>query len=358
MEALSQEDFIHGRGAQLRTGNKFLQLQYVREHSEGLDEAWELSTKTQFFAEHPKKMVNKVTSPDIGLVYSMNPYQGCEHGCIYCYARNTHEYYGFSAGLDFESKIIVKPEAPEVLRKQFSKKNWEPDVIMLAGNTDCYQPAEQKFEITRRLLEACLEFRNPVGIITKNALVLRDTDILQEMAKLQLVHVHVSITTLDESIRRKMEPRTATAAKRLEVVRKLSEAGVPTGIMAAPMIPFINSHELPAILKASAEAGALSAGYTMVRLNGAIGPIFTDWINRAFPDKAERVLNQIKAAHGGGLNDSRYGTRMRGEGSFAESIAKMFRTAYRKYFQDREAPPLRTDLFRVPPSGQLGLFDS
>jgi len=357
MDALSQEEFIKGRGAQVHVQNKFLKHHYVKEHTEGLDEEWELTASTQYFIEHPKKMVNKVTSPDVGPALSMNPYQGCEHGCIYCYARNTHEYYGFSAGLDFESKIIVKPDAAEVLRKQISKPGWNVEPIMLAGNTDCYQPAERKFGITRKILEVCLEFRHPLGLITKNALILRDIDLLQELAKLELVTVSVSITSLVEETRLKMEPRTATAKRRLEVVEKLSAAGVPVNLMAAPMVPFINSHEMPSIMKAAAERGAVSAGYTLVRLNGAIGQIFTDWVYKAFPDKADRVIAAIKETHGGKLNESEFGKRMRGYGNFAQSIADMYATAKRKYFAGRNLPPVRCDLFKVPPRGQLDLFD-
>lgn len=357
-DTLSQQEFIHGRGAQIHVQNKFLKHHYVKEHHEGLDEEWEIEAKTQYFIEHPKKLVNKVESPDIGPAYSMNPYQGCEHGCIYCYARNTHEYYGFSAGLDFETKIVVKPNAAEVLKRQFEKPGWEPQPIMLAGNTDCYQPAERKFEITRKILQVCLDYKHPVGIITKNALITRDIDILQELARFQLVAVNVSLTTLVEETRQKMEPRTATSGRRLKVIEQMAAAGIPIRIMAAPMVPFINSHELPNIIKAAAEHGAQDAGYILVRLNGAIGQIFHDWVYKAFPDKADRVIAVIKETRGGKLNESRYGKRMTGEGNFAQSIADMYHTARKKYMNNGPLPPLRNDLFKVPSSGQLNLFDA
>lgn len=356
-DALSQNNLIKGRGAQLQVQNKFLQYHYVKEHPEGLDEEWELSEKTQYFIEHPKKLVNKVESPDIGLNYSMNPYQGCEHGCIYCYARNTHEYYGFSAGLDFENKIIVKPSAPEVLKKQFEKKNWEVMPIMLSGNTDCYQPIERKLGITRKILEICLEYKHPVSLITKNELILRDMYVLKELSKLNLVSVSISITTLNESIRQKLEPRTSSSVKRIKAIEELSKQEIPVSVMTAPIIPFINSHEIPNILKTTSEAGAIDAGYILVRLNGVIGQIFENWIFKSFPDKADRVLANIKKTHGGKLNESRYGTRMKGEGEFAESIATIFKTAKRKYMNEKSTPKLRTDLFSIPQKGQLDLFN-
>lgn len=347
---------LKGRGAQIQTHNKFLAQKRVEEHIEGLDEAVDDTFETQFFVENAKTVVNKVTSPDVGMQYSLNPYQGCEHGCVYCYARNTHEYYGFSAGIDFESKIMVKKNAPELLRKFFDHPKWTPMPISLSGNTDCYQPAERKFEITRKLLEICLEYKNPVGMITKNALVLRDLDILRELARLKLTHVNVSVTSLDESLRLKLEPRTATAKRRLQTVRELTLAGVPVRVMAAPMIPFINTHELPRIMEASAEAGALDVAYTMVRLNGSIGEIFTDWIRQQFPDSAERVLNHIKGAHGGKLNDSEFGRRMRGDGEMARVLAMQYAQLRKRLFAGRGIPEYDYSLFRRPDKGQLSFF--
>jgi len=279
-------EFFKGRGAQVNTHNKFLKSKYVLEHIEGLDEPLLENTATQLFVETPKKIVSESNSPDLSHMYSINPYQGCEHGCIYCYARNTHEYYGFSAGLDFERKIITKPNAPELLEAYFNKKNYKPVCILLSGNTDCYQPAERKLEITRSLLELFLKYRNPVSIITKNNVILRDLDIIAELAAMNLVHVNISLTSLNEQLRQKLEPRTVTATGRLAVIEKLSERGVPVRAMVAPIIPGLNSNEIPNIIKAAAGRGALAAGFTIVRLNGSISEIFSDWIYKAFPDRA------------------------------------------------------------------------
>ncbi len=349
-------EIIKGRGAQLNTKNKFLSREFVTEHIEGIDEAFDENPKTTYFFEHSKTIVNKVNSPDIGPAYSMNPYQGCEHGCIYCYARNTHTYYGYSAGIDFEQKIIVKQNAPEILEKTFDNPKWEPFPIMFAGNTDIYQPAERKFQITRKLLEVLLKYKHPVSMITKNSLILRDLDLLQELTKYNLVHVNVSITSLVEETRLALEPRTATAKQRLKVVETLSKAGIPVNVMIAPIIPSINSHEIPQIMKQIADAGALSAAYTIVRLNGQIGEIFTDWIRKHHPDRAEKVLHQIQDLHGGALNDSRYGTRMSGQGNYAKAIDMLFKSAKEKYLKGRIYPKLSTEHFKRPEKGQLKLF--
>ena len=353
---MKAEEFLKGRGAQYNPTNPYLKQEYVADHIEGLDEPMLSNSRTEFFREHPRKIVNKVDSPDLGLGYSLNPYQGCEHGCVYCYARNTHQYWGYGAGLDFERKIIVKENAPEVLARQLESKNWQVMPIMLAGNTDCYQPIEAKKKLTRRVLEVLLQYRHPVSIITKNALILRDMDLLQELNKLDLVHVSISITTLDEKLRQKLEPRTASGIKRLEVVRQLSSAGIPVNVMVAPIIPGLNDAEIPNIIKQSAEAGASNVAYTIVRLNGSIGPIFEDWIRQAFPDRADKVLNQIADCHGGHLNDSRFGTRMRGEGPFAEAIAKLFRISRQKYMAGRSMKPYDYSHFCTRSGKQLGLF--
>src|ERR1700712_1310590 len=338
-------EFFKGRGAQVNTHNKFLKSKYVQDHPEGLDEPFMENTGTQIFEETPKKIVSESNSPDLWHMYSINPYQGCEHGCIYCYARNSHEYYGFSAGLDFERKIIVKRNAPELLEQYFNKKNYTPVCIMLSGNTDCYQPIERKLKITRSLLEVFLQYKNPVSIITKNNVILRDLDILSELGKLNLVHVNVSITSLSEQLRQKLEPRTVTANGRLAVIQKLTEKGIPVRVMAAPIIPGLNSNEVPAIIKAAADRGALSAGFTIVRLNGSIGEIFTDWIYKAFPDRAEKVLNMIKECHDGKLNDSEFGRRISGEGPVAESIHQMFRMACNRFLAGRVMPEYDYTLF-------------
>lgn len=349
--------YFKGRGSQLNTFNRFLKNQYVEAFDEMLDEPLLSDEKTQIFYEHPKKIINIVKSPDLWSMYSMNPYQGCEHGCIYCYARNTHEYWGYSAGLDFERKIIAKPNAASALEKQLMNKNWEVAPIMFSGNTDCYQPIERKLGITRQMLEVLLRFRHPAGMITKNQLILRDIDILQEMAKLKLVHVMVTITTLKEELRLKMEPRTATAKNRLKVIEQLKKSGIPVGVMTAPIIPGLNSTEIPELIKAAGEHGAGSAGMTIVRLNGAIGDIFTDWIYKNFPDAAEKVLNHIKEAHGGQVNDSRFGARMRGEGNIAASIKQLFKMAVKKYIGEGDKFEYDLSIFRRPGEvQQLELF--
>jgi DNA repair photolyase len=347
-------DYFKGRGAQIKTENKFLKAQYVTEHVEGLDEPLLTAPNTQIFYENAKKIVNKVESPDLHGMYSLNPYQGCEHGCIYCYARNTHEYWGFSAGLDFESKIIVKQNAPALLEKFLIHPDWHATPIMVSGNTDCYQPLERKLEITRKLLMIFSKYRHPVGMISKNSLVTRDLDILSDLAKDGLVQIHISITTLNEDLRRVMEPRTASAKKRLMTVETLAKAGIPVGIMNAPIIPGLNHHEIPAVLKAAADHGALGAGMTMVRLNGSIGKIFEDWLKKNFPDRFEKVWHQISAVHGGNVNDSTFGRRMTGEGNYAEAVHQLFRSAKKKYFNGRSMPAL--DLTKFRKGGNLNLF--
>lgn len=354
MEGKEEEDYFRGRGAQIKTENKFLKAQYVAEHVEGLDEPLLSAPTTQVFQENPKKIVNKVTSPDLGMMYSMNPYQGCEHGCIYCYARNTHEYYGFSAGLDFESKIMVKKNAPQLLEKFLMHPDWQAVPISVSGNTDCYQPLERKFEITRNILKVFARYRHPLGMITKNGLILRDLDLLTDLAKDNLVHVYISITTLDEDLRRVMEPRTASAIKRLKTVEALAKAGVPVGIMNAPIIPGLNHHEIPHVLKAAADHGAASAGMTVVRLNGSIGKIFEDWLRKNFPDRFDKVWNQICTMHGGNVNDSQFGRRMTGEGNFAEAIHQLFAISKKKYFAGKKMPPI--DLTKFRKGGNLSLF--
>lgn len=353
---------IRGRGAQLNTPNRFAANTLVTEHIEGLDEPLIIDEKTQVFIEHPKTVINKITSPDINMFNTINPYQGCEHGCIYCYARNAHNYYGFSAGLDFERKIIVKPDAAKVLRKHFENKNYKCEPITLSGNTDCYQPLEQHYKITRSLLEVMLEYKNPVGIITKNSLILRDVDLLTELAKHNLIHVMVSITSLREDLRLMMEPRTATAKKRLNVIETLSQNNIPTGVMTAPIIPGLNSDEIPELIKAAAAAGALAAGYTIVRLNGEIKNIFNDWLYKTFPPdvsgQADKIWNQIKECHNGQVNDSRFGKRMSGDGKMAESIKQLFMMSKKKYMSGRKMPAYDLTLFKRPirDGGQMELF--
>lgn len=348
-------DRPRGRGAGINTQNKFFkqEIEYTSEDWQQWEEP-EVNPKTQFIEEHSKTILSVSDSPDLRNYNSINPYRGCEHGCIYCYARNSHEYWGYSAGLDFETKIIVKKNAPQLLENLFNSKKWEPAAIHLSGNTDCYQPGEKKYRITRRLLEICLKYRNPVSILTKNALVLRDLDLLEKMAKLNLVHAAISVTSLNEELRSALEPRTVTAKRRFQVMKSLHEAGVPMGIMSAPIIPGLNDHEVPAIIKEASENGAVWAGYTVVRLNGSIAALFEEWIRHHFPDKASKVLNQIKECHGGKVNDSRFGLRMSGEGQYAENIRQLHDFACRKYLKDKELPKLDTSLFMR--GGQMSLF--
>lgn len=348
------DDYFKGRGAQIRTNNKFLKAQYVSDHIEGLDEPLLQAPTTQVFHEQAKNIVNKVTSPDLAMMYSMNPYQGCEHGCIYCYARNSHEYWGFSAGLDFESKIIVKENAPQLLEKFLLNPNWQPVPISVSGNTDCYQPLERKYEITRNILKVFARYRHPLGMITKNGLIVRDIDLLQDLASDNLVHVYISITTLNEDLRRAMEPRTASGIKRLKTVEALAKAGIPVGIMNAPIIPGLNHHEIPTIMKAAADHGASAAGMTVVRLNGSIGKIFEDWLRKNFPDRFEKVWNQICALHGGNVNDSQFGRRMSGDGNYAETIHQLFAISKKRFFADRKMPAI--DLTKFRRGGNLSLF--
>ncbi|MDY0779956.1 PA0069 family radical SAM protein [Tenacibaculum sp. IB213877] len=353
-------DFIKGRGAQHNTHNRFLQhqhqvvddfLNYCATENEASD-----NNKTSYLEIYPKTILNKVESPDIGLAYSMNPYQGCEHGCIYCYARNTHEYWGYSAGLDFERKILYKSNAPELLEKKLRSRNWQPQTIMFSGNTDCYQPIENKLEITRKMLQVLLKLKHPVSMITKNALILRDLDILKEMTLMNLVNVSISITSLSEETRRVLEPRTATIKKRLETVEILAENGIPVNVMMAPIIPAINNHEILSLVKKVSELGASSVGYTVVRLNGAIGEIFTQWVKKAYPDRADKILHQIEDCHNGSLNDSRYGTRIKGEGKFAEQIATQFKLARKLYLRDKHLQSLDFTKFDKHQSNQTKLF--
>ncbi len=357
---MNNKEYIKGRGAQQNSHNRFFEhvyetrddfLEFCRLEGEEAD-----TNKTQYLPIFPKTIVNKVTSPDVGMQYSMNPYQGCEHGCIYCYARNTHEFWGYSAGLDFERKILIKEHAPQLLEAKLKSKKWKACTIVLSGNTDCYQPAEKKFMITRACLEVFLKYKHPVGIITKNSLILRDLDILKELAKDNLIGVTISVTSLSEKTRRILEPRTATIKRRLETIRVLSENNIPVNAMLAPIIPGINSHEVLKLAKAVSDNGVRSFAFTVVRLNGTIGQIFTDWIKKALPDRAEKVLRQIEECHGGSLNDSRFGIRTRGEGQIAKQIHDMMRLAKKRYFKDTNYPKLNTDLHEPYKDGQMKLF--
>jgi DNA repair photolyase len=345
---------LKGRGSQIQVKNRFHKNEYAIEHIEGIDIPDIQNSKTQYIAEHPKKIVNTVKGSNVPFMYSMNPYQGCEHGCVYCYARESHQYWGYGAGLDFERKIIYKPEAPDLLEKQFNNKNWKVSPIMLSGNTDCYQPIERKLKITRRLLEVCLKYKHPVSILTKNGLVQRDLDILTQLAEQNLVHVGLSITSLDNNLRSALEPRTASVEKKLETLEILSKNNIPTTVMAAPIIPGLNSHEIPSIVKQVAELGVLAVGYTTVRLNGEIAEIFENWIKSSYPDRAKKVLNQIREINNGNLY-SKGKNRMKTHGETAIMIKNMFKVARNKHLKDRILPKYDLNAF-LRPSAQLRLF--
>jgi DNA repair photolyase len=344
----AEEDYKKGRGAQFNTRNSFEKTEITRKHIEAIDEWVEADVKTQYIEVFPKSIVNKVDSPDVGMFYSMNPYQGCEHGCIYCYARNSFEYLGYSAGLDFESKILVKKNAPQLLRQFLMHPKWQCVPISLSGNTDCYQPAEKRFRISRALLEVCNEFNQPVGIITKNAGLLRDKDLLQEMGSKRMVSALITITSLDEKLRSVMEPRTTTAKQRLRTIEELSKAGVQMGLMMGPVIPGLNDHEIHDIIKSASDAGATFSAYTFIRLNGAIKFLFHDWLYKNFPDRADKIWHLIEASHGGQVNDSQWGRRMRGEGNVAKLVADQYKTYTKKYGLAHERMGLDCSQFRRP----------
>ena len=340
--------YIAGRGAQFNTKNRFLKNEKTKEHVEGIDDWEEAILPTQYLEQESKTIVNKVESKDVGMSYSMNPYAGCEHGCIYCYARNVHEYWGYSAGLDFEQKILVKKNAPQLLRKFLMHPKWDATPIMLSGNTDCYQPAEQKYRLTRQMLEVCNEFNQSVGILTKNSWILKDKDVLQEMAKKKIVSAMVSITSFNEDLRRVMEPRTTTAKQKLKVINELSSAGVRMGVMMGPMIPGLNEHEMQRIMKAAADNGATFTAYTFIRLNGAIKFLFHDWLYKNFPDRADKVWHLIEQSHDGKVNDTRWGVRMRGEGNIAQMVAQQYKKYGKLYNMNAEEWSLDTSIFKRP----------
>ncbi len=343
---------LKSRGAGLNTQNRFEQF-YVDYKDASLEEYFgdiedTKSIKTEFFNDTSKSILAKNDSPDLGFDYSINPYRGCEHGCIYCYARPSHEYLGFSAGLDFETKIMVKRDAAELLEEAFRKKSWVPQSIMFSGNTDCYQPVERTLNITRSCLEVFLKFRNPVAVITKNALILKDIDILKQLAELNLVSVVISVTTLKRELSRKLEPRTSVPQKRLEIIQKLALAGIPTGVNVAPIIPGLTDEEIPAILEAAASNGAKFAGRTILRLPYSVKDLFLEWLERNYPEKASKILNRIRDVRGGELSSAEFGKRMKGEGKYAEHIHQLFKACCKKYGLNKEKIKLRTDLFRVP----------
>jgi DNA repair photolyase len=344
---------IKGRGAAHNPPNRFERI-----HLEP-DEDWNPeehdAPRTQYFRDASQSFINYNDSPDIGFKASINPYRGCEHGCIYCYARPTHEYLGFSAGLDFESRIMVKENGPDILRRELSSPKWQPQVITMSGVTDCYQPVERKLGITRRCLEVLAEFRNPVGIVTKNHLITRDLDLLGELARFHAVVVFVSVTTLDSNLAQRLEPRASLPAHRLDAVRTLAQAGIPVNVMVAPVIPAITDHETPRILEAAAEAGAGAAAFVLLRLPYAVAPLFENWVERHFPERKDKVLNRIRELRGGKLNDANFGSRMTGHGIFAEQMEKMFEVACRRVGLPKKQARLSTESFRRPSGPQMEL---
>ncbi len=312
----------------------------------------------EYIDDASASIVSENKSPDIPFRYSVNPYRGCVHSCAYCYARPGHEYLGFNAGLDFETKIVVKRDAPALLRDFLSKKSWKPESIAFSGVTDCYQPAEREFRLTRQCLQVALEYRQPVSIITKNALVIRDLDILESLAKDKLVHVYLSITSLDPQLARDMEPRTSIPAARLRAVEMLANAGVPVGVMTAPIIPGLNDSEIPQLLEAAKGAGAIAAGYILLRLPLTVEPVFIEWLHRTQPLRADKILGRVQSTRGGKMNSSTWGERMVGSGEIAEQIRLMFRVFRQKFGLDEKLSPQNCELFQPPKPkyGQLRLF--
>jgi DNA repair photolyase len=346
---------IRGRGSASNPKNRFEPVERVPDPPDENDA--KSGPNTRFFPDHSKSIIAYNDSPDVGFDASVNPYRGCEHGCVYCYARPTHEYLGFSSGLDFESKIMVKEDAPELLRAELSNAKWKPQLVALSGNTDCYQPVENRKELTRRCLEVFLEFRNPVVIITKNHLVTRDIDILRELARYDCVGVTVSLTTLDHKLSCLLEPRASRPARRLAAIAALAEAGVPVGYLQAPMIPGLTDAEAPAIGRAAARAGAMFSGYVALRLPFAVKALFEQWLERNYPEKKNKILNRVRAMRGGKLNDPNFKTRMRGEGIYAEQMAELFNLARKVSGIAERWPKLTTEHFRRVSKSQLDLFN-
>lgn len=337
---------IHGRGASRNPANRFERIEVEYDPLEFDPDA--PAPKTEFFWDDTREIISWNNSPDIPFDAAVNPYRGCEHGCVYCFARPFHEYLGYSAGLDFETKIHVKRNAAALLRREFMKPFWKPQTVSLSSVTDPYQPVEAKLRITRALLEVFAEFRNPVGVITKNALVTRDIDLLGELAKHNAAGVALSITTLDESIARKLEPRTSTIEKRFQAVKQLSEAGVPVTVMLAPIIPGLTDSDIPGLVERAAQAGARRAAMLPVRLPHGVGPLFEEWLDAHFPGHKQKVLNRIREMRGGELNDGRFKKRMQGEGKQAEHLHAMFKLAVKKHGLNTERIEHSTAAFRRP----------
>ncbi len=342
---------IRGRGTPQAPAGRFEPIAFEPDPGEPAPDP-----RTRYLRDASRSIISHNRSPDVPFSASLNPYRGCEHGCSYCYARPGHEYLGLSAGLDFETQIFVKEDAPALLRRALERDDWRPQVLALSGVTDPYQPIERRLRITRRCLEVLARYRNPVGLITKSRLITRDLDLLQEMARNRTVSVTLSVTTLDPDLARRMEPRAAQPQARLAAIRSLAGAGIPVGVNVAPVVPGLTDHEIPAILAACADAGARRAAYLIVRLPFGVKDLFADWLGEHYPDRRGKVLSRIRALRGGQLNDPRFGTRMKGTGVFAEQIHAMFELSRRRAGLDGPAPELDTSAFRRPRGSQLELF--
>src|SRR2546430_9369829 len=338
---------VPGRGTAANRPNRYEPLHVELEPDPDSDAP---PAPTVFYRDASRTILAENDSPDIGFRFSLNPYRGCEHGCVYCYARPSHEYLGFSAGLDFERRIMAKEDAPALLRQALAAPRWEPEVVALSGNTDCYQPVERRLGITRRCLEVFAEFRNPVSAITKSALVARDADIFAELARHGAAHVLFSVTTLDPELARRMEPRAARPERRLEAMAALARAGVPVGVLIGPVIPGLNDAEIPRILEAAAPAGAQSASWVLLRLPKPVDELFERWLEERYPERRARVLGRIRDTRGGRLSDSTFGRRQRGQGEDAEQIAALFAVAAKKHGLDRRLPPPGDGAFPLPPT--------
>ncbi len=351
-----------GRGTSINPPNRFesIHVEEDLEHVEFDEEylAQRRKVKTEYFVDSSRTIVAENESSDIPFRFSINPYRGCSHGCAYCYARPFHEYLGLSGGIDFETKIFVKTQAPDLLRDFLNRPQWQPELIAFSGVTDCYQPAERHFQLTRGCLEVALEARQPLGIVTKNALITRDLDLLKQMNVFGTVSVALSITTLDQSLSRLLEPRTSAPEARLRALKTLNDAGIPTKVMVAPIIPGLNDSDMASVLEAAKEAGVQSASYILLRLPFSVEPVFVDWLHRHVPEKAERVLNRIRSTRDGELSSSQFGERMRGTGEMAKQIQRSFEVFTRKFRLDSRLKPLETRHFRPPraSSGQKRLF--
>ena len=354
----SADPSARGRAARSNRPGRFEQFD-----RDTVDDGWDMkdeqsTIRTEVSIERPRKIITRNTSPDIPFDRSINPYRGCEHGCVYCFARPTHAYLGMSPGLDFETRLIARPDAPNLLARELSAKSYQPNVIAIGTNTDPYQPIEKKHRIMRRCLEVLRDFNHPVAIVTKGTLIERDLDILGEMGRQGLVRVGISVTTLDPKTSRAMEPRVPHPARRLQTVRRLSDAGCPVRIMCSPVVPGLTDHELEAILEAGAEAGAISANWIMLRLPREVAPLFKEWLEAEFPTRAAKVMARVREVHGGQEYDAEWGKRMTGEGTYAQLISHRFALQSKRLGLKAQLPPLRCDLFRPPArSGdQLSLF--